>query len=278
MSTVEPITDLSRIAIHTVTTKPWPLETACAKYKALGFGGVCVWDDVIDARGVEAVRECVSAADLKVPALVRGGFFVANNPSARSRAVRLNRLRIKEAAEIGAKMIVLVVGAQPDVPLDEARQQVTEAIGELLPDAESLGVQLAIEPLHPMYAADRSCINRIAEARVVCDELQSSMLGVAVDVYHVWWDPELASQIEALGHEKRLFGFHVCDWRVETRDMLLDRGLMGDGVIDLRGIRQMVESAGFDGMIEVEVFSNEYWAMDQDEYLKLIQTRVLECI
>ena len=274
MTANDPSVDLSRVAIHTATTKPWSLEVACPKYADKGFGGVCVWDDVIDVQGVAAVRSTVSAAGLRVSALVRGGFFVASNAGKRAKAIEVARLRIEQAAAIGAEMVVLVVGALPGVPLDEGRRQVTEGIEAIIPDAAQHRVRLAIEPLHPMYAADRSCINRIADARAVCDALRCEWVGVAVDVYHVWWDPDLEAQIDALGREGRLFGFHVCDWRADTRHLLLDRGLMGDGVIDIRHIRKMVERAGFDGMIEVEVFSTEYWAMDQDEYLALIRERV----
>ena len=124
-----------------------------------------------------------------------------------------------------------------------------------------------------MYAADKSCINRMAEARAVCDEISHSMLGIAVDVYHVWWDPDLKSEIEWAGKNGRLFAFHVCDWRVDTRHMLTDRGLMGDACIDIRTIRGWVEDAGFRGYNEVEIFSEQYWAMDQGEYLDRLFAR-----
>ena len=165
---------------------------------------------------------------------------------------------------------MLVVGAVPGLPLDEARKQIADGIAACLPHAEAVGVKLSIEPLHPMYAADKSCINRMAEARAVCERLDHPMLGIAVDVYHVWWDPDLANEIALVGKQGRLFGFHVCDWRVETRHLLTDRGLMGDGCIDLRTIRQQVTDAGFDGLIEVEVFSETYWAKDQTEYLSRV--------
>ncbi|MBZ0173526.1 MAG: sugar phosphate isomerase/epimerase [Phycisphaerales bacterium] len=272
------MTDLSRIAVHSVTTRPWSIGECCEQYAEMGFGGISVWDDAIDAGGASRVAGLVGASGLKVPALVRGGFFVSADPGAQRDALEKTRLRMNQAAEIGAEMIVLVVGAEPGVPLSEARAQAEAGVAGLLPDAENMGVKLAIEPLHPMYAADRCCINRLAEARRLCEKLASPLVGVAVDVYHVWWDPDLEAEISALGEADRLFAFHVCDWRAETRHLLLDRGLMGDGVIDLRGIRAMMERAGFDGMIEVEVFSEEYWAMDQHDYLRLIRDRVLACV
>jgi sugar phosphate isomerase/epimerase len=137
-------------------------------------------------------------------------------------------------------------------------------------------VKLSIEPLHPMYAGDKSCVNRMAEAREICEQLQSKWLGIACDVYHVWWDPDLDREIELAGQQGTLLGFHVCDWRLNTRHMLTDRGLMGDGCIDVPGLRAKVEAAGFDGFNEVEVFSEEYWAMDQATYLQLILERYRE--
>ncbi|USN98632.1 MAG: sugar phosphate isomerase/epimerase [Phycisphaeraceae bacterium] len=278
MSDIEPIIDLSRIAIHTATTKPLAIEQAVEKYAELGFGGVSVWDDVVDAAGTGRVRALVQGAGLRVPALVRGGFFVSADPADRAASIGKNRHRIRQAAEIGAEMVVLVAGAEPGVPLESAREQATAGIAAILPEAERAGVKLAIEPLHPMYAADRCCINRIADARAVCEALASPLLGVAVDVYHVWWDPDLEREIEALGRTGRLLAFHVCDWKADTGHLLLDRGLMGDGVIDLRRIRGMVERAGFDGLIEVEIFSKHYWAMDQDRYLELIAERARTCV
>ena len=172
-------------------------------------------------------------------------------------------------------MVVLVPGAVPGLPLAEARKHVADGIAAMLPHAEHAKVKLAIEPLHPMYAADRSCINRMAEAREICEKLQHPLLGIAVDVYHIWWDPDLQHEIDLAGRQNTLFAFHVCDWRVETRHPLNDRGLMGDGCIDLRTIRGWVESAGFAGNIEVEVFSDQYWAMDQHQYVDRIASAYL---
>ena len=268
--------DISRCAIHTLTNKPWTLAQCCEQYASAGIGGVSIWRDVVvpEQRGVgvdEAAR-IVRGSGLAVPSYVRGGFFPAIDAAGRRAAIDENKRCLDEAAALGAEQVVLVVGAVPGMPLAEARRQVADGIAACLPHAESVGVKLSIEPLHPMYAGDKSCISRMAEARQICQQLEHPMVGIAVDVYHVWWDPDLADEIAWAGKNGRLFGFHVCDWRVETRHLLTDRGLMGDGCIDIRGVRAMVEATGFDGFVEVEVFSEMYWAMDQTEYL----ARVLE--
>ena len=150
------------------------------------------------------------------------------------------------------------------------RQQVGDGIAGILEHARQANVKLAIEPLHPMYAADRSCINRMAEARAICQSLRDPMVGIAIDVYHTWWDPDLQSEIEIAGRNKTWFGFHVWDWKPATRNLLTDRGLMGEGCIDIRTIRLWVEAAGFDGFNEVEIFSDTFWAMDQNAYMQKI--------
>ena len=261
---------LQRLAIHTITNKPWSVRQCVDAYSAAGIGGISVWRNVIEPIGIDEAARIVRGSGLKVPALVRGGFFVSSDPRKRELALDDNRRCIDEAAAIGADMVVLVCGAEPGLPLGEARRQIADGIARVLPHAVDRKVKLAIEPLHPMYAADRSAINRMHEAIEVCERVRSPHLGIAVDVYHVWWDPDLQRDIGRAAELGALHGFHVCDWRVNTRDLLNDRGLMGDGCIDIRGIRRWMESAGFGGMIEVEIFSNEYWSMDQDEFLRRI--------
>lgn len=275
-----PIPNLSGCAVHTMTNKPWTLAECCDAYSRQGFGGIGIWRNVVAPEeggvGLSEAAKIVKDSGLLVPAYVRGGFFCAGEADKRQEAIDHNKRCLDEAAVLGADQVVLVVGATPGRPLTESRSQVQDGIAACLSHAEQVGVKLSIEPLHPMYAADKSCINRIAEARKVCEVLGSKMLGVAVDVYHVWWDPDLAEEIALLGQGGYLFGFHACDWRVETRHLLTDRGLMGDGCIDVRGIRVMVEAAGFAGFNEVEVFSEQYWAMDQAEYLGLIANRCMD--
>jgi sugar phosphate isomerase/epimerase len=262
---------LDRCAIHTMSHKPWDLATCCRAFAERGVGGVSVWRNVVaqDEGGCgldEAVR-IVKGSGLTVPAYVRGGFFPAGDPAKRQAAIEHNKAMLDEAAALGAEQLVLVVGSVPGMPLGEARRQVAEGIAACVERASSVGVKLAIEPLHPMYAADKSCVNRLAEGRAICEALDSAWVGMAVDVYHVWWDPDLSREIELAGEQGTLFGFHVCDWRVDTRHLLTDRGLMGEGCIDVRGVREMVERAGFAGMAEVEVFSEAHWAEDQHAYL-----------
>jgi len=270
------IDDLGRCAIHTMTNKPWSLAQCIAGYQKIGAGGISVWRNVLEAQGAKVSGKMLRDAGMVVPALVRGGFFVSADPKQRQSAMDSNRVCIDEAREIGAKMVVLVVGAVPGMSLEEARKQVTGAIATLAPIAQDAGVKLAIEPLHPMYAGDRSCINRMTEARHVCEQVGHPGVGIAVDVYHVWWDPNLQEEIALAGKQGTLFAFHVCDWRLNTRDLLDDRGLMGDGCIDLKTIRGWVEAAGFDGFNEVEIFSSEYWATDQDAYLEKIRAAYLK--
>jgi len=270
-----PLPDLSRCAIHTQTNKPWTLRQCIDGYTRAGIRGISVWRHVLEPTGPAEAGRMLRDAGMFVPALVRGGFFVASDPAKRQAAIDENKVCIDEAAAIGAEMVVLVVGAEPGVPLPEARKQVADGIAACLDHAQANNIKLAIEPLHPMYAADRSCVNRMHEAREICQKLQHPRVGIAVDVYHVWWDPDLQREIEIAGEQKTLFAFHVCDWRVNTRDLLNDRGLMGDGCIDIRTIRGWVEQTGFNGAIEVEVFNNDYWAMDQDAYVERIKAAYL---
>lgn len=253
--------DLSECAPHTITCKPWSLAECCENFAAAGCGGISVWRDVIAAAGLDEASRTIRASGLRVPALVRGGFFQDDD------AADVNRTCIDEAAAIGAEMVVLVVGATPGLSLHEQRKRVAEGIAGVADHAAASDVKLAIEPLHPMYADTRSCVNRLREATDMAESIGQDCVGVAADVYHVWWNPDLAEEIERCGKLGRLFGFHVCDWRVPTRDFLNDRGVVGEGCIDVVGIRKMVEAAGFDGLHEIEIFSNEGWSLPQDAWL-----------
>jgi sugar phosphate isomerase/epimerase len=177
---------------------------------------------------------------------------------------------IDEAAALGAPLLVLVCGAEPKQSLFESRKQIQAGIEALIPHAAANGVRLGIEPLHPMYADTRSAINTLGQANEVAEAINDVQVGIAVDVYHLWWDDRLEAEIKRCGENDNLYAFHICDWRVPTNDMLLDRGLMGEGCIDVPLIRSWVEAAGFKELNEVEIFSNHYWAMDQDEFLQMI--------
>ncbi|MGC9452939.1 MAG: sugar phosphate isomerase/epimerase family protein [Oceanipulchritudo sp.] len=272
------IKDLSRCAVHTITTKPWTIETAIENYAAAGIGGITIWRDALKGRDIDQVRRRIGDSGMETTALVRGGFFTYKNKDQRMKAFADNRLAIREAETLGAPMIVLVCGADPEMSLEESRKQIREGVEAILPHAEGAGVKLAIEPLHPMYADDRSAINTLESANDMAEYFNSPALGVAVDVYHVWWDPNLQREIKRCGKYGNLFAFHVCDWRTPTTDLLLDRGLMGEGCIDIPTIRGWVEKAGFDGFNEVEIFSKTRWESDQDEWLKAVTEAYLSSI
>jgi sugar phosphate isomerase/epimerase len=267
-------TDHRWLSINTATVRrqhgqDWPLQNILDACAARGIRAVSPWRDQVAAAGLDATARQLRALGIELSGYCRGGMFTYADAASR-RAVRDDNLRaLDEACALGAACLVLVVGGLPGAlagraahrDIAAAREQVSEGIAALLDDARSRGMPLAIEPLHPMYAADRACINTLAQALDVCDALdplRSGALGVAVDVYHVWWDPQLEAQIRRAGRE-RLLALHVCDWLVPTTDLLNDRGMMGDGVIDLRRIRGWVEAQGFDGYSEVEVFSAANW-------------------
>jgi sugar phosphate isomerase/epimerase len=248
---------------------------ACARR---GIRAISPWRDQVEAAGLATISKLVKTHGLELSGYCRGGMFPSSTLAGLQAAHDDNRRAVDEARELNAKCLVLVVGGLPgalagkpeskDIAL--ARTQVRDGIARLLDYSRSVGMPLAIEPLHPMYAADRACVNTMEHALDICDELdpsKSGALGVACDVYHVWWDPKLEAQIARAGRE-RLLAFHVCDWLVPTTDLLLDRGMMGDGVIDIRRIRGWVEAAGFAGYSEVEIFSERnWWQRDHGEVL-----------
>jgi sugar phosphate isomerase/epimerase len=237
-----------------------------------GIRAIAPWRDQVAAAGLDVAARIVREEGLQVTGLCRGGFFPAPDAAGRQAAIDDNRRAVEEAATLRADCLVLVVGGLPAGSRDiaGARAMVMEGIAAVLPDAIAAGVPLAIEPLHPMYAADRACVNTLGQALDICDVLdpqKTGALGVALDVYHCWWDAELAAQAVRAG-PNRLMAHHICDWLVPTRDMLTDRGMMGDGVIDLPAIRRMVEAGGFRGPQEVEIFSAEnWWKKPGDEVL-----------
>ncbi len=262
------------LSINTATVRrqrgvDWPLldiVDACAKR---GIRAISPWRDQVAAAGLQPTAQALRAHGIELSGYCRGGMFTYTDAASRQAVRGDNRRALDEACTLGAPCLVLVVGGLPGAlagqaahrDIAAAREQVTEGIAALLDDARERRMPLAIEPLHPMYAADRACINTLEQALDVCDRLDASRsgaLGVALDVYHVWWDPKLAQQIERAGRE-RLLAFHVCDWLTPTTDLLNDRGMMGDGVIELRKIRGLVEAQGYAGYSEVEIFSASNW-------------------
>ena len=267
---MEELKDLSKLCIHTITTKPWNIEESARNFSEAGVKGITVWRDALDGRNIKQTGQLLREHDLTIVSLCRGGFFAHKELNKRKAAIDDNKRAIEEAAELGTSMIVLVCGADPAQSLEESRKQIHDGIAALIPDASAAGVKLTIEPLHPMYADARSAINTLSQANDMAEALHSEWVGVAVDVYHLWWDPSLETEIKRCGENRNLAAFHICDWKNPTTDLLLDRGLMGEGCIPVKKIRSWVEAAGFNGFNEVEIFSNIYWNGDQSEFLKKI--------
>ena len=267
--------DPGKLSLNTATVKAqWTLAQViegCARH---GIRGIAPWRDKLGEMGLKQAAKAIKANGLTVTGLCRGGFFTSPN------FLEDNIRAIDEAHELGAQCLVLVVGGLLEGSKDllAARERVKEAISRILPEAIKAKVPLAIEPLHPMQAAERACINTLEQALDICDALGDDSgsahcaLGVALDVYHVWWDPKLERQIKRAG--RRILAYHICDWLVPTRDLLNDRGMMGDGVIDLPRIRGWVEGAGYSGFHEVEIFSElDWWQRDPDDVLRTIKER-----
>lgn len=264
--------DLNKLCIHTITTRQWTLAEAAAQYAAAGVGGISVWRDAAQAHpdGIGAAGALCRNEGLDIVSYVRGGFFPAADAVGRQAAIDENRRIIDEAQALGAPLLVLVCGAVPGQPLELSRAQITEGIAACLDHARAAGVKLGIEPLHPMYADSRSAVLSMSQANDMAIALDHDYAGVTVDVFHIWWDDRLNSEIKRCGEAGKLFSFHICDWMDRPQDMLNDRGLMGEGVIDVPAIRQQVEAAGFSGFNEVEIFSTRWWAEDPNKYLNAI--------
>jgi sugar phosphate isomerase/epimerase len=281
--------DLSRdhrwLSLNTATVRKQgslvEIIEACARH---GIRAIDPWRDQVAAVGLDRAVKAVRDAQLELSGYCRGGMFTAHSAH-RQQARDDNRRAVDEAKALGAPCLVLVVGglpqysrpgSTPSKDIGAAQAQVEAGIAELLEYARSAGMPLSIEPLHPMFAADRACVSTMRQALDICDRLdpeRSGLLGVALDVYHVWWDFELAAQIKRAG-QKRIHAFHVCDWLVPTTDMLNDRGMMGDGVIDIPRIRSAVEAQGFTGYVEVEIFSNRWWNAPIDEVIAVCIERM----
>jgi len=264
------IAALDKLCIHTITTKPWGIEEAAKNFSAAGVKGITVWRDALEGKNIVQTGNMLREHDLTIVSLCRGGFFADKNAEKRKAAIEDNMKAIDEAAALGTSMLVLVCGADPAQSLEDSRKQIHDGIAAILPHAATAGVKLAIEPLHPMYADTRSAINTLAQANDMAESFSSAYVGIAVDVYHVWWDPNLQQEIHRCGKNNNLFAFHICDWKTPTADMLLDRGLMGEGCIPIKQIRQWVQATGFNGFNEVEIFSDNYWKEDQHVFLKKI--------
>jgi sugar phosphate isomerase/epimerase len=216
----------------------------------------------------------MESAGLKVSSLCRGGMFPALTPAERKQRIEDNFRAIDDAAELGTEVLVLVNGPAPNRDIDGARQMVMDGIAEVAPYARDRRVKLGIEPLHPMFAGDRSVVVTLGQANTMAEKFDSAEVGVVIDVYHVWWDPNVYAEIaRAAG---RILGFHLSDWMVPTSSLLMGRGMMGTGVIELQRLRAAVDAAGYDGPIEVEIFNQEIWNMPARRSLEWMKDAYLE--
>jgi len=260
--------DLRELSLNTATLGyQWPLARVIAACAAAGLGGIAPWRRDFSTMPPAEAQARIADAGLTVTGLCRGGYLVHANATERSAVLDDNRHAIDEAQALGAPALCFVVGSLPRGGRDlaAARAQVIEILSQLSEHAAGSGVRLGVEPLHPMYAADRSCISTLASALDVCDAVGGD-IGVVIDTYHVWWDPNLAAGLQRAG-AARLLGWHMADWRVPTRDLLMDRAMIGEGVIDLIAIERMVRAAGWTGLTEVEIFSDEWNRRDPAETL-----------
>jgi sugar phosphate isomerase/epimerase len=264
---------LGRLSLNQITVEKRSLEEtveACARAE---IGWIGAWRHKVQEEPVRAAK-LIRDAGIRISSLCRGGFFPAATAAERRKRIEDNRQAIDEAAILGTDTLVLVCGPAAGRDIDSAREMVIDGIGEIVPHAEKCGVRLAIEPLHPMYAAERSVIVTLEQANQIAARFSAERVGVIVDVFHVWWDPEVYEQISAAG--SRIFGFHVSDWIVPMPDMLMGRGMMGEGVIEIRRLRTAVEDAGYRGPVEVEIFNHEVWNTPLDVLLRTMKQAYLE--
>ena len=265
--------DCERLSLNQVTIPAWSVGEAidgCARH---GVRYIGLWRDRVAEFGIDASARVAREAGVRVSSLCRGGWFPAATAAERRARIADNRRAIEEARALGTATLVLVCGPAPDRDLEGARRMVEEAVVELAPYAAECGVRLAIEPLHPVFAADRSVIVTLAQAASLAERCPPDRVGVLVDAYHVWWDPAVYAEIARAG--QRIFGFHVSDWIVPLPDVLFGRGMMGDGVIELRRLKLAADAAGYAGPIEVEIFNRAINAMPGDEALALVKARYL---
>jgi sugar phosphate isomerase/epimerase len=267
---------LDRLALNTATTKRWTLAEAADGCVRAGIPGIGPWRDRVGEVGAEQAAAILRDRGLTATSLCRGGFFTAPDPAGRRAAVEDNRRAVEQAAAVGAGVLILVCGGLPpgsrDLP--GARAMVAESIARLAPYSRDHGVRLAIEPLHPMFCADRAVVSTLGQALDIADEIGEDNVGVVVDTYHVWWDPQLYEQIDRAGRTGRIFSLQVCDWVVPLpADALLGRGHIGDGVVDVTAIARAVADAGYRGPVEVEIFNQAVWDTPGDDTLALLAER-----
>jgi sugar phosphate isomerase/epimerase len=265
-----------RLSLNHYSIRQWDFTQLVEGCRKLGITNVGLWRDKINPVGLEKARQLIQESGLSVSSLCRGGFFPYSSDQERLKTIADNQRAVDEAVALGSPLLVLVCGGIASAGLDGSRQMVLEGIAGLTPYARARGVKLGIEPLHPMFTANRSVIATLEQANALADQFPSDTVGVVIDTYHVWWDPNLYRAIERAG--SRIFAFHVSDWLVPPPDFLNGRGLMGDGCIEFGKLAAAVNRAGYTGPIEVEIFNQQLWSLPGDEALSLIKKRFAEFI
>ena len=267
---------VARLSLNQITVERVGLAEAVEACARHGVPYVAVWRHKLAEVGLDRAARLVRDAGVRVSSVCRGGMFPAPTPAERAVRIDDNRRAVDEAATLGAEVLVLVCGPAPDRDIAAARRMVADGIAELAPYARERGVRLGIEPLHPAFAAERSCITTLREARGLAQTFDPATVGIVADVYHIWWDPDLYTEIDRAAG--RVVGFHVSDWLVPVHDVLMNRGMMGDGVIELQRIRTAVQDAAYVGPIEVEIMNEAVWNMPLDTLLPLMKERYLACV
>jgi sugar phosphate isomerase/epimerase len=269
--------ELSSCSINTATLGfQAPIGEVIEAVVRAGFTQIAPWRREIEGGDTKAIARQMRDAGLKLSGYCRSTYIPATDRKDFRANIEANVRALEDAATLGAPVFVMVVGGLPagSKDVDAARAQVREACSELVAHGRKVGVKIGLEPLHPVYAADRSCLTLLSEALDWCDAIDDPWIGAVIDCYHVWWDPHVKRDIARAGKADRIFGFHVCDWLVPTTDVLNDRGMMGDGIIQVRDLRGAVEAAGYDGAVEVEIFSSsQWWKRPMDETLKVCRER-----
>ena len=259
-----------QLAIHTFTNQPWSIHECIENYARAGIGGISVWRETVAGQDLKKIRTHLSDSGLNPVCLVRGGFFTGERIADRQEAIAKNLEAIKEAEALGLPMIVLVCGAtigqSPEVNLE----QIEEGILAIIPAAEAANIKLAIEPLHPMYAGDRSAVASLRDANLLAQRIAHPLVGIAVDTFHVWWETNLEAEIQSCALNGHLFAFHICEFKPDFDHPLLDRGLPGEGVNATPRILEIIRKTNFTGLKEVEIFSRKYWAINQHDFLRKI--------
>ena len=262
----------SQLAVHTFTNQPWSIHECIENYARAEIGGISIWRETLAGQDLKKVRKHLADSGLTPVSLVRGGFFTGKNLGDRHAAIATNLAALNEAEVLGLPSIVLVSGATLGQSPAENLAQIEEGIRAIIPAAEAANIKLSIEPLHPMYAADRSAIASLRDANLLAQRINHPLVGIAIDTFHVWWEIDLETEIKTCANNGHLFAFHICEFKPDFDHPLLDRGLPGEGVNATPRILEMIRKTHFTGLTEIEIFSRKYWAMNQHDFLQKILT------